>query len=100
MDLGVGRVPAHQTRVEKVKGLLLPPIDRFRRAYGAASEDQGTAMCFVATNGVEFVDTTGNRRFWPILMKSLTDIEKIERDRDQLWAEALHWYRSAPPNGG
>lgn len=32
-------------------------------------------------------DITGNRRYWPVLVK-VFDVERIRKDRDQLWAEA------------
>ena len=34
---------------------------------------------------------TGNRRFWPMKVLAEIDIEKLTRDRLQLWGEAAHW---------
>jgi predicted P-loop ATPase len=42
------------------------------------------------TNSAEYLaDMTGARRFWPVRIKEF-DVERIVRDRDQLWAEAAH----------
>lgn len=39
-------------------------------------------------------DTTGNRRFWPIPCgPGQIDLEWVEKNRDQIWAEATHSYR-------
>ena len=34
---------------------------------------------------------TGNRRFWPLKMLAPIDLEKLARDRLQLWGEAAHY---------
>jgi predicted P-loop ATPase len=41
-------------------------------------------------------DSTGARRFWPVWC-DYADREGIARERDQLWAEALHRYREGEP---
>lgn len=38
-------------------------------------------------------DPTGNRRFWPLPVVQV-DIDRVRRDRDQLWAEAMALYQA------
>jgi len=34
-------------------------------------------------------DPTGARRIWPVACHGVIDLEALERDRSQLWAEAV-----------
>lgn len=46
------------------------------------------------SNYDEFLDDdTGNRRWAPVRLGERQDTEAIERDRDQLWAEGMAFYR-------
>jgi putative DNA primase/helicase len=41
-------------------------------------------------------DGTGSRRFWPARVRRV-DLEWLRANRDQLWAEAAHYYREGAP---
>ena len=44
--------------------------------------------------GGYLTDTTGNRWIWPLACRDMIDCDGIERDRDQLWAEAVQRYKA------
>jgi predicted P-loop ATPase len=81
--------------IEKVKAYMSRRTDRFRPPYQAHVIEQPRQCVFVGTsNKTEYLrDETGGRRFWPIACGKI-DIEVLRRDRDQLWAEALHRYNA------
>jgi hypothetical protein len=86
--------PHIRREVEKVKAFFSRPADRFRRAYDRANRDWPRQCAFIASaNELELFDVTGNRRYWPIPLAKPADFEATERDREQLWAEAVYLYR-------
>lgn len=90
----LAEIPHIRRETERVKVFFSSQVDRYRAAYGKASQDHPRQCAFIGTsNDLEFVDVTGNRRFWPFLTIGLIDVAAIEADRDQLWAEALALYR-------
>jgi predicted P-loop ATPase len=74
---------------EHLKATLSRRVDRGRLAYGRLPTEVPRQFIVVGSiNKTEYLrDTTGNRRFWPILIKQF-DLDALRRDRDQLWAEA------------
>ena len=78
-----------QAKVEHMKAFLSRQTDRARLAYDRIATDAPRQCIFVGTTNSErfLLDGTGNRRFWPVPV-GFWDLEALQRDRDQLWAEA------------
>jgi putative DNA primase/helicase len=81
--------------VEPIKAFISSRRDRYRPAYGRNVIEQPRQCVFAgSTNEQEVLsDRSGSRRFWPIETAAV-DAARIEADRDQLWAEALVWWRT------
>ena len=74
----------------KIKAQLSRTTDRARLAYARLPiEISRQFIVFGTTNGAKYLTSlTGNRRFWPFLVKGRVDLAAFKKDRDQLWAEA------------
>lgn len=82
-----------KTEVETVKNYASKQVDRARPAYGHFLKKQKRHSIEVGTtNSDSYLQSqTGNRRFWPLRILKAIDIEKLKRDRLQLWGEAAHY---------
>jgi len=78
----------------RAKGFFSSATDRYRPVYDRRAQDFPRQCVFGGTTNQEayFKDFTGNRRYWPIKCTEI-DLESLQADRDQLWAEAYHWYQ-------
>ncbi len=87
-----------QSKVETVKAFLTRTDDRYRPPYARHAINLPRQCIFAATTNRETYmnDETGNRRFWPIKCGWIYP-SRIERDRDQLWAEAVKLYLEGSP---
>lgn len=89
-----------RSEVETVKAYLSKRVDIYRAAYGRRTTEHPRQCVFCGTtNETAFLKgDTGNRRFWvmeviPTLRKHTDWLRALDRDRDQLWAEAHHYYK-------
>jgi predicted P-loop ATPase len=84
--------------LSRVKAFLSRTTDRFRPPYGRRLIESPRQCVFVGTvNHSEYLrDETGGRRFWPVKCGRI-DLETLRRDKDQLWAEAVHRYWRRDP---
>ncbi|HEY3807245.1 MAG TPA: virulence-associated E family protein [Kofleriaceae bacterium] len=94
-----------KSAVESQKAFLSQCFDTLRPPYGRVPEDFDRTSVFAGTvnpdkdGEVEYLsDETGHRRWWPVRVGGVCEIEILRRDRDQLWAEAVHRYKRADEN--
>ena len=79
----------------RVKNFLSTKSDKFRVPYGHRKQPFPRSCIFASTSNISdmLTDETGNRRWWPVECGHI-NIEALRRDRDLLWAEALHRYKA------
>lgn len=87
-----------RAELEGVKAFLSRSADVFRAPYARRTNTVERQSVFLATtNESEYLrDPTGNRRFWPVRCGRI-DVDKLEAERDQLYAEAVTWFRRGEP---
>ena len=95
-DLGAYR----HSELEHAKGFITRTTDTFIQKYEKHKRVVPRWCVFVFTvnpTGAGWLDdVTGNRRVWPITVGEI-DIAAVERERDQLLAEAVYCYRRGDP---
>jgi putative DNA primase/helicase len=82
-----------KAEVERVKAFVTNRSDRYRASFGRRSRNYPRTCVFAGTtNATTYLkDESGGRRFWPVIVGAI-DLDALERDRDQLWAEAVAQY--------
>lgn len=81
---------------EYFKNYVTRQWDRYRPPYGKHEVTEPRSCVLVgATDKQGFLtDIAGNRRYWIVRVRKI-DMEGLLRDRDQLWAEAVAYYRES-----
>ena len=81
--------------VARIKAFISRTTDRFRPPYGMRLVESPRQCIFAGTvnHGTYLRDETGGRRFWPVVCGTI-DIAALQRDRDELWAEAKARFRT------
>jgi hypothetical protein len=87
----------NRSALDATKAFMSRATDRFRPPYGKRSIDAPRQCVFAGSvnpGGIGYLnDETGARRFWPVVCTGI-DIDALQRDREQIWAEAVASYRS------
>jgi len=89
-----------KAEIEGIKSFVSAQKDRYRSVYGTIPETHlRQSIFFATTNKPDFLrDETGNRRFWPIAIRSEQATKDVTDDLtpaevDQIWAEAVELYK-------
>ena len=89
-----------KAEINAMKSSLSRRIDRHRLSHRRNPEDLPRQSIFIGTINPDEVgyltDPTGNRRFWPVTVPDdyVCKVKEMERDIDQIWAEAVHLYKN------
>lgn len=86
---------ARKSDAETMRAFITRRVDVLRVPYGRVTEEFPRRCVFVGTTNDDdpLTDQHGNRRYWPVTV-SKVDTFGLERDRDQLFAEAVHAFKA------
>lgn len=75
--------------MKKIKAEVTKTEDQYRPPYERGMMTYKRSCVFaVTTNKLELKDDTGNRRWLPVQLEKIADVDWIRENRDQLFAEA------------
>ncbi len=83
----------NKSEAARVKEFVSSVADNFRPPYERRNVKVMRQVCFAGTTNeaIYLKDWTGNTRFWPVRTGEI-DLEAIASQREQLFAEAVHFY--------
>lgn len=82
--------------VTKIKQYTASSCDYFRASYARRAQEYPRQIVFGGTTNENhyLTDPTGNRRFWPVTVSRVVDIEWLKEVRDLLFAEGMERWRA------
>jgi putative DNA primase/helicase len=85
-----------RSEITAVKNFVTSAVDTYRPSYGRNVIEVPRQCVFVGTTNesVFLNDPTGARRFWVVETRYEVRLDRLEADRDQLWAEAVRAYKA------
>lgn len=81
-----------RTSARKLKAVITKTEDSFRPPYehGVVAFRRGCVFAMTTNDGDYQKDDTGGRRWLPVVLRKVADVDWIAANRDQLYAEAVH----------
>lgn len=81
-----------RTETKRMKAIITTQSDRYRPSYGRSSMDFPRRCVFaMTTNQEEYLkDETGNRRWLPVAVQQVANVEWLKENREQLFAEGFY----------
>jgi predicted P-loop ATPase len=95
MIVEIGELDAFtKAEANTIKRIISSSTDRFREPYARHPRDYPRNCILVGTTNEDsyLKDSTGGRRFWPIAISDIK-LDMIQRDREQLFAEAVQLFK-------
>ena len=79
-----------KAEITKVKLYIASQSDYFRASFDRRARDYPRQVVFGGTTNDDqyLIDSSGNRRFWPVRVTRQVDLDWLRANRDQLFAEA------------
>lgn len=80
-----------KAEITKVKLYIASQSDYFRASFDRRARDYPRQVVFGGTTNDDqyLIDSSGNRRFWPVRVTRQVDLDWLRENRDQLFAEAV-----------
>ena len=80
-----------KAEITKVKLYIASQSDYFRASFDRRARDYPRQVVFGGTTNDDqyLIDSSGNRRFWPVRVTRQVDLDWVRENRDQLFAEAI-----------
>lgn len=79
-----------------LKSILSIGTDNYRKVFGRDNEDFARECIFIGSlnplGSNNYLKDDENRRYWPVKTGKF-DLDRLRRDRDQYFAEAVHRYK-------
>ncbi len=93
LEIGEGKA-FNEAGIDATKDYITSAVDEYQEPYGHKNVKHPRQCIFVITiNEMKFLkDPTGDRRYWAIVCL-MVDIDGLQRDRDQLFAEAVYRFK-------